>query len=205
MFLLRFGKVTDVDWRHESYEDFGMDKRLEKIFDENLRERPSDPVGLREYTKELVQALEGESDPKKRVSLLGELGVHLRSLEDLDDAEKSLLEALQIIKENNLGIGREVQQKIRLAHVYQWKKSFKISDALFTEVIEVCRANSEVSRYLAFALQHSGKNQFDQGKLREALSLFEEALVIRMKENAPEDQLESTKLAVRRTKVLLGE
>lgn len=182
-----------------------MDKRLEKKFDdESLREVPSDPKGLRQYTDELVQSLASVTDPKKQVSILGELGVHLRSLEDLDRAQEVLLEALNIIKDHQLGIKREIQQKIRLGHVLQWKKSFTESDALFDEVVSACRTSGDLGEYIAFALQHAGKNFFDQGRFAEALSYFEEAMTIRLTQKAPQDQIDSTLLAIERTKALLG-
>lgn len=180
-----------------------MDKRLEKTFDENLREIPSDPKGLRQVIEELAQSLLITIDPKKRVSILGEMGVHLRSLDDLEEAERSLLEALEIIKHHQLGIQREIQQKIRLAHVLQWKRNFKGSDALFGEIIEVCRSNSDAAIYLDFALQHAGKNFFDQHRFKEALFLFEETLALRLKRQAPQDQINSTSLAIERTKAHL--
>lgn len=182
-----------------------MDKRLEKYFDENLRDNPHDPEGLRLYSFELEQSLKLTTDPLKRIRLLGELGVHLRTLGELDRAEKSLRDALKIIQENSLGIKWEVQQKIRLAHVLQWKRSFNASDSLFSEVISTCRDNVDAALYLDFALQHAGKNFFDQNRLNEALAYFEEAMSIRLKRQAPQDQIESTDLAIKRTKFLLAD
>lgn len=182
-----------------------MDKRLEKYFDENLRDNPKDPDGLRHYCLELEQTLKLTTDPLKRTRLLGELGVHLRTLGELDQAEKSLRDALKIIQENNLGINWEVQQKIRLAHVLQWKRSFNASDSLFSDILTTCRSKIDAALYLDFALQHAGKNFFDQNRLREALACFEEAMSIRLKRQAPQDQIESTDLAIKRTKLILAD
>ena len=137
--------------------------------------------------------------------LLGELGVHLRTLGSLQEAEQVLREALQITEGHKLGLKWEMQQKIRLAHVLQWKREFMASDTLFNEVIAVCRSNSDVDMYLDFALQHAGKNFFDQNRLSEALAFFQEAMSIRMKRQAPQDQIESTALAIKRTKSLLAD
>ena len=177
-----------------------MDKRLEKYFDENLRDIPKDPEGLREYTNELKRSLSDTDSPLQRVRLLGELGVHRRTLGDLQEAESILKEALQIIQENKLGIKWEIQQKIRLAHVLQWLRDFKRSDALFSEIIGVCRTHNDAAVYLDFALQHAGKNFFDQHKLDEALILFEETMSLRLKRKAPQDQIESTAIAIETTK-----
>ncbi|UYL09766.1 tetratricopeptide repeat protein [Bdellovibrio sp. SKB1291214] len=181
-----------------------MDKRLEMIEDENLRSVPVDPVGLRKYIIELLGSLTTvKKNHNKRVSILGEAGVHLRCLGDLKEAEQVLREALRIVNEEQLGLRREVQQKIRLAHVLQYQGQFKRSNALFEEVISVCRTNDEASELLDFALQHAGKNLFDQNRFTEALPLFEEAMKVRMKRNAPEDQIKSTAKAIARTKALL--
>lgn len=182
-----------------------MDRRLEFIFDENLRDVPCDPNGLREYTNELGSSLLSTIEPKKRARILGEIGVHLRCLGDLDSAEGRLLESLKIIKDNHLGVKQEVQQKIRLAHTLQWKKDFNQSNLLFDEVLTLCRSCKEAGDYLDFALQHAGKNFFDQGEYRKALGYFSEAMVLRNSRQAPSDQIESTALAINRTKVLLGE
>lgn len=182
-----------------------MDKRLEKYFDENLRDVPKDPDGLRSYTIELEQSLKETTNPQQRVRLLGELGVHLRTLGDLERAEQVLREAMQIIQVHNLGVKWEIQQKIRLANVLQWKRDFVSSGALFGEAIAVCRSNSDADMYLDFALQHAGKNFFDQNRLREALVLFEESMSIRSKRQAPQDQIDSAALAIKRTKSLLAD
>jgi tetratricopeptide (TPR) repeat protein len=190
---------------HHNHNIFHMDKRLEKTFDNSLRDIPDDPKGLKQVTEELAQSLLTTTDPKKRVSILGEVGVHLRSLGNLESAESYLLEALEIVKKNQLGIQFEIQQKIRLAHVLQWKLDFKSSDALFSEIIAVCRSNNDAVVYLDFALQHAGKNFFDQRRLKEALIFFEEAIELRLKRKAPQDQIDSTSMAIQRTKILLGE
>lgn len=182
-----------------------MDKRLEIYFDENLRDVPRDPDGFGHYVVEIEASLKEVANPQQQVRLLGELGHHLRVLGDLQKAEQLLRKALQIVHDHKLGLQWEVQQKIRLAHVLQWKREFKASDRLFSEVIAVCRSNSDVDMYLAFALQHAGKNLFDQNKFREALELFEEAMNIRLERRAPQDQIESTELAIKRIKSLLAD
>ena len=134
-------------------------------FDENLREVPVDPFALKLYIQKLRDSLKGVTDKKVQVSILGEIGTHLRCLGELDLAEKSLLHALQIISTDNLSVSLEIQQKIRLAHVLQWKKNFDKSNLLFSEIITSCKKNPAITAYLDFALQHAGKNFFDQNQL----------------------------------------
>lgn len=180
-----------------------MDKRLEIYFDENLRDVAVDPAGLRGYVQELQQSLLTVSDQLQRVRIQGEMGVYLRILGDLGRAEDFLREALQIVQNNNMGIRLEVQQKIRLAHVYQWQKNFEKSNQLFAEVIGLCRTRDEAQFYLDFALQHAGKNHFEQRDFSKALSCFQEALDLRINKKAPQEQIESTQLALQRTKQLI--
>nr|WP_295900874.1 hypothetical protein [uncultured Bdellovibrio sp.] len=172
-------------------------------FDENLRSIPEDPEYLKLYIQNMESSLDSIHNPKQYVSIIGEMAVYLRILGDFQKAESALEKALKIIAEENLGIQREVQQKIRLAHVLQDKKEFNKSTPLFKELIKTCRENQEANKYLAFALQHSGKNLFDQLLYKDALAQFEEALTIRKTMNAPKDQIVSTELAIQRTKQLL--
>jgi tetratricopeptide (TPR) repeat protein len=173
-----------------------MDKRLERKTNEHLRDVPCNPEGLKQYVSELSETLKNSKDVKFQVKILGEMGVHLRSLNELDLAKNKLNEALKLIRSNQLGIKLEIQQKIRFGHVLQWQGLFNESNILFESIISVCRTDKEVEVYLDFALQHSGKNFFEQKKYLEALKQFEEALSLRLKRNAPLDQIESTKLAI---------
>lgn len=181
-----------------------MDSRLEYYFDENLRDVPKDPEGLKAYTVELEESLKTVTDPRARVRILGPLGVHLRTLLLLNSAEEKLTEALRLVQNHRLGIQMEVVQKIRLGHVLQWKKDFKGSDEIFNEILQICRSNKEAKEYLDFALQHAGKNLFDQNKYSEALILFEKALVVRQQKNSPQDQIDSTLQAIQVTKTRLS-
>lgn len=173
--------------------------RPQFVIDENLRFVPADPTALLKYVDSLKSELKEAIESSQRVSLMGEIAVYLRSLDQFEEAENFLLAALQIISSQNLGIAREVQQKIRLAHVYQEKKDFSKSDALFSEILKLCRENEDASQYLDFALQHSGKNYFDQANYSLAMAYFSDALELRLRKNSPPDQVESSQVAIRRT------
>lgn len=179
-------------------------KRLDRTTNDQLRDVPCDPEGLKDYVSELNEALKNATDAKKKVGLLGEMGVHLRSLLDLEFAKSKLLEALKIIHENQLGLKLEVQQKIRLAHVLQWQGLYDESNILFQKIIAVCRSDDSARIYLDFALQHSGKNLFEQKRYSEALAQFQEAMDLRIQRNAPADQIESTEFALVKTKSLMA-
>lgn len=171
-------------------------------FDERtLRETVTDSSAVLSYIAWLEDRLAGEKDRGKQVSLHGEVAVYLRALGKLKRAQMKLELALKLIAQYGLGIKREAQQKIRLAHVFQWQRDFQRSDALYAECLQICRERGEARVYLPFALQHAGKNFFDQEKYLDALAYFTEALQIRKDSSAPADQIESTKTAIRQTEI----
>jgi len=152
---------------------------------------PKNPEVIKLKINELLEE-SATSDIKKSISLLGMIGVYQRSLMMLDEAEKTLRKVLDVISENQLSIAFYAQNKIRIAHVYQWQKKFEMSNLIFEEIIDLCLKNEEASQYLHFAYQHHGKNLFDQERYQEAFELFERALKIRIQSNVPLDQLQST-------------
>lgn len=168
--------------------------------EKTLREVALNPEVLREYLQELEIELAQTTDLKRKVSILGEQGLRFRTLNDLVPAEAKLREALALVETHQLGIQREIQQKLRLAHVLQWKKEFNASDALFAECLQVCLTNPDVKQYLAFSYQHAGKNFFDQDRFQEANDYFEKALELRLREHAPPDQIESSEQALTETR-----
>lgn len=197
----KFDEIGGKQLRELAYEWASLNSSHgDYYFDENLRDIPTHPEHLKEYIEKLNLDIKSKDSPKDQVRIMGDIGVYLRQLMQLNEAEQVLSKALTLIETHSLGIKFEVQQKIRLAHVYQWQKRFAESSKLFSEVIQYCRNNTDLSGYLAFALQHAGKDLFDQGKLADALLYFEEALQIRVQNNVPKDQIESTELAVQVTK-----
>ena len=99
---------------------------------------------------------------------------------------------------------------VRLAHVLHWQGRFRDADVLFTAVVTSAEdlvrlaagesaSQQRATTMLAFALQHLGKSRFDEGRLDEALGLFERALDLRMRIGAPGDQLASSQQAVATT------
>lgn len=175
------------------------------ILTENLRFIPKDPAALKNYIEQLKESLRASQDLVEKIQLQGEIGVYLRSLNQFVEAESFLLEALALIKQNSLGIRKEVQNKIRLAHIFQEAKQFKKSNTLFSEILKICQVEDQANSLLHFALQHAGKNEFDQGNLIQALEYFERALTIRSQESAPLDQIESTQAALKRVKELIDQ
>lgn len=180
-----------------------MRKNFHIYFDNNLRDVCDNLPALEEHVTYLLKIARETLDVTQKIRYLGEAGVYLRILLRLDEAESVLRETLRLVKNNQMELSFEVQQKIRLAHVLQWLKKFDESDALFSQVIEICRTQSAAAMYLSFAYQHAGKNFYDQGRFAEALDFFEQAHQLRSQECAPEDQMKSTELSIQRTHEML--
>ncbi len=168
-------------------------------FDQNLREIPKDPAFITEAVKDLRTELLQETDPQKRCRMFGELGVYLRTLGKLIEAEAAVAASLKLIQSEKLGVRLETQQRIRFAHILQMQRRFAESSALFDEVLIACEDFREAFDLLDFAWQHTGKNYFDQGKYKEALKAFNKALELRLEKESPQDQIDSTKLAIQET------
>lgn len=175
---------------------------LNYIFDEQLQEVPTNPVEMSAFVASQIEELQRTEDNTKKVKLLGEIGVYLRILRRLDDAEKYLLEAGSIISLKSLPISMYLSQQIRLAHVYQWKKNFKLSNAMFDGILKICDKEKNLGTLLDFSWQHAGKNYFDQRNWEKALYAFEKALELRKVRNAPQDQVESSIKSIEKVKSL---
>lgn len=171
-------------------------------FDHDLRSVPEDVREVEKYIEHLKERR--SSDQMQDIRTDGEIGVYLRILGRLEEAESILTGSLKIIADKNLGIRLQVQQMLRLAHVFQDQKRFDQSNRLFNEALEICVTNDEAAGFFHFALQHAGKNLFDQGSYAAALKMFEEALLIRISSDAPNDQIESSKFAIEQTRKRLG-
>lgn len=172
------------------------------IDDETLRDRPADEREARARVAEL-EGLGPEGD-KERVSLLRMLG-------DLDQAEAL---GWQVVEADGGPASKEelvmtgvlpleaVASAVRLAHVLHWKEDYSAADDLFSAALrslENARMNDDdrVPELEAFTHQHLGKMRFDQDRAPTAKLHFEQALMIREEIGAPEDQLESSRQALR--------
>jgi tetratricopeptide (TPR) repeat protein len=100
---------------------------------------------------------------------------------------------------------------VRLAHVLHWQERFRDADVLFTSAITSASGNAaaatdgsfeeqRATTMLAFTLQHLGKSRFDEGRLDDALALFERALALRRRVGAPDDQIASSVQAIAATR-----
>ena len=172
---------------------------------DQLRDVPEERTAVVNFVKKLEGQLEDlpPEDFEEKARLLGEIGTYQRTLGNLEEAQRNLLAGLDIIKTHGLNIKKELQFKIRLAHVYQYLGEFQSSNSLFEEILTSCDQRGDVLNFKAFALQHSGKNQFDQNNFQTALDLFQQALEIRIQLKVPQDQISSSMVAIKRVQDIL--
>lgn len=168
-------------------------------FDENLREIPDDLDKWKMSAVVLEETLAMTEAINDNLVLLENLGFVLRVLGELDEAEARLKEALSLSSEHPNPL-RSLQNMMRLAHVYQWKKDFKQANSLFSEVKKMMKS-SGISEGLKSAYhQHYGRLLFDQQKFKEAEEQFLLALQLRESIKAPSDQVMSSRFALEQTR-----
>jgi len=172
-------------------------KLPEYNFDADLREVPRSMADWHSCTDQLSSCLKAETSEGGRLNLFELLGLANRVLLNLDKAEFYLKRALTISYRHPKQ-SRLVQNLIRLAHVYQWQKSFEKAAILFEQgwliLVDLKDCDSLVASYH----QHFGKFFFDQKLLKLAHIEFETAFSIRKRIDSPKEQVESTKVAIQR-------
>lgn len=175
----------------------------ECYFDSNLKDCPTDLLAFENFINNLEDKLKNELNPIEKRSLYEHLGVAYRIVHQLDKSELFLLKALSnsfnIKFESNNEIqtaSKLIQNLIRLAHTYQWQNEFAKSKVLFDQAKGVINENKVSLIIVAAYHQHFGKYYFDQHYYGLALCEFNLALKIRIEIHAPQDQIDSSQLAV---------
>jgi tetratricopeptide (TPR) repeat protein len=161
---------------------------------------PDDMVRAVDYVQTYLSR--DDLEDRQRVEALGLLGVFLRMLGDLSAAAEALVSAVDISSQAGLDAAT-VANRIRLANVYQWKHQFELADTIYEAVIQQCERGPAVQQYLDFAMQHYGKNLFDQRRYREAMDMFERALELRQA-GGDTELIESTTIALLTTRSRLS-
>nr|WP_274635899.1 tetratricopeptide repeat protein [Microbacterium bovistercoris] len=118
-------------------------------------------------------------------------------LKVLDDLDEALTVADAAVRQARMAGTRRDLLRARILHatVLQFRGSYAAAIAEMT----TCAAEAEGqgwSSIAAFALQHRGKAHFDAGDYDSARADFKRALFLRQESEAPEDQLESTLMAI---------
>ncbi|MDG0817071.1 hypothetical protein [Bdellovibrio svalbardensis] len=171
---------------------------LNFYFDDNLQEVATNPGDMERYVHEQKIALSTAQNPLDRVKILGEIGVYLRILRQLSEAQDYLLKSLEIIARHQMELHLKVGQQIRLAHVYQWQGQFELSNSMFEELLRLSKT-TDLGYLHDFIWQHAGKNHFDQLNWKKAHDCFQKALKLRELRKAPAEQIESSLQSIRAT------
>lgn len=150
-------------------------------FDERLREVPADPAAFAAEVDRLVEAVSAQrSHPAGQLAALGRAAPALRIAGRLDEARLAASAAVALA--DLLGDTRAAfANQVRLAHVMQWQRRHDLATPLFERLVAQARAVGELADLLDFALQHAGKDLFDQRYFAQAERCFREALEIRQR------------------------
>jgi tetratricopeptide (TPR) repeat protein len=160
---------------------------------ETLREMYPDVDAVRGRVQQLQAAVRDALDEIDELRARGELVELLRGIGDLDAA---LEEGRRAVDRADM-VGNGAQQhtaRMRLATVHQWRGDFAESNLIFTEQLAVATQFGPVIE--AFTHEHAGKNDYDQGHWPDARVHFARALAIREELELPDDQRESSRLAL---------
>jgi len=165
-----------------------------RIDDHTLREVVDDQVAARSHVESLARL--GPEGDHERV-------VWLRMLGELDAAER--LGRAVLRRAGGATTTGGVASALRLAHVLHWRGRYRDADVLFDtarRTAERALAGREPTRrkwasaMIAFADQHQAKARFDEGRYDEAMDLAVRGLERRLADQAPDDQVASSRQAV---------
>lgn len=118
-------------------------------------------------------------------------------LKVLDRPEDALVLSEQSVRVARMGGTRKDLLRARILHATVLQRRGARAAAL--QELTTCAEEAEGQRWAgiaAFALQHRGKVHFEAGDYDEARADFKRALFLRQESGTPDDQLESTLLAI---------
>jgi uncharacterized cupin superfamily protein/predicted GNAT family N-acyltransferase len=172
-------------------------------FNDELYEVPDSNDDWTLYFTELKDKLSEDIPISKKLSLFEQIGITARILQNYSEAELYLTKALALSysypKQSRL-----IQNFIRLAHLYQWKKEFVKSQVLFDQTKSLIYEAATSESLLASYHQHLGKLYFDQKLFGKAQSEFSTALCLRKRLCSPIDHIQSSKLSLDMTQKKWG-
>jgi tetratricopeptide (TPR) repeat protein len=154
-----------------------------------------DPDTLREIVdvSECKERLDELGDRRSLPSLLERVWL-LKVLGKLDDA--LAVSELSVRQARMAGTRKDMlRSRILHATVMQARGSFAAADQELTTCAEEAEGQGWAA-IAAFAMQHRGKVHYDAGDYDDARSDFKRALFLRQESGTPDDQLESTLLAI---------
>lgn len=154
-----------------------------------------DLITLREKVDaEAAEARLDELGELRSLEALGEKVGLLRVLERLDEA---LAVANEAVRQSRFTGDREqlLTARVRRAQVLQFQGKLDAALIELSDCVVEAKAHGW-STVEAFALQHRGKVNFDLEDYAAARADFNDALVIRVRDKAPSDQIDSSMVAI---------
>ena len=150
-------------------------------FDARLREVPNDTAAMTQAVDWLEARARAAATPRDAAHALGMAGALARMLGEFARAQRLLEAALAACPADDEETRRlATVNALRLAHVFQQRCEYATADAMFARLIDAVAHEPALSALRATALQHAGKNAFDQGRLAAAERQFAEALALRV-------------------------
>jgi tetratricopeptide (TPR) repeat protein len=157
------------------------------------RYQSPDPVALAQKIERDSAALVVAKDEQARLELISRIGSNYTNLWQEERAVPILERALALAQQ--VGNNRiEIINLISLATAQQYCGNRDLAETLFQEALQKMQEYNQLS-YEDVALHHLGRCLVEQGKLSEALTCFERALVLR-KEKGDRLFIASTQRAI---------
>lgn len=158
---------------------------------------------IKGYDPETLRELVDPAECAARLDELGEqrslpaLMERVWLLKVLGRLDESLAVADQTVRVARMAGTRKDLLRSRVLHatVLQWQGAYAAAVAELNTCAEEAQGQSWAA-LAAFAIQHRGKTHYDAGDYTTARADFKRALFLRQEAGAPEEQLESTLLAI---------
>lgn len=165
------------------------------------RYQSPDPVALAQKIERDSAALVLAKDEQARLELISRIGSNYTNLWQEERAVPILERALSLAQQQ--GNNRiEIVNLISLATAQQYCGNRDLAETLFQEALQKMQEYNQPS-YEDVALHHLGRCLVEQGKLSEALTCFERALVLR-KEKGDRLFIASTQRAIDAVRAMLS-
>jgi tetratricopeptide (TPR) repeat protein len=164
------------------------------------RYQSPDPVALAQKIERDSAALVLAKDEQARLELISRIGSNYTNLWQEERAVPILERALALAQQ--VGNNRiEIINLISLATAQQYCGNRDLAETLFQEALQKMQEYNQPS-YEDVALHHLGRCLVEQGKLSEALTCFERALILR-KEKGDRLFIASTQRAIDAVRAML--
>lgn len=158
---------------------------------------------IRGYDPETLREIIDPQQCRERLAEIGEqrslpaLLERVWLLKVLDRLDDALVISEESVRVARMAGTRKDLLRARILHatVQQFRGAYEAADYELTTCAEEAEGQGWAS-IAAFALQHRGKVRFDAGDLDDARDDFKRTLFLRQEAGAPEEQLESTLLAI---------